>query len=70
MSRLDDTIADVAYILDSLMALRSIQNSGCCNNCDIQGKLHYCPKPGEMVRYNCPSWMKKGEKHETNRTHG
>ena len=31
MSRLDDAIADTAYILDTLMAYRRIAESGCCN---------------------------------------
>lgn len=35
MSRLDDAIANVAYILDSLMALRNIHDSGSCNDCGI-----------------------------------
>lgn len=56
--RLDGAIADVAYILDSLMAYRNIVQTGCCNDCAISGKCKYCPKPGQMVRYNCPHYMK------------
>ena len=33
MSRLDDVIADVAYILDTLMAYRNITDTGSCNTC-------------------------------------
>jgi len=36
MGRLDDAIASTAYILDSLMALRNIHESGCCNDCTIK----------------------------------
>lgn len=56
MNKLDKTIADVAYILDSLMAYRNIVESGCCNDCRI-AKSHSCkylPRLGQLVRYNCP----------------
>ena len=61
MSRLDDTISDVAYILDTLMAYRNIAQRGCCNTCEKQKKCEYAPKPGELVRYNCPlfEWREK-----------
>ena len=55
MSRLDDTIANVAYILDILMAYRNIAETGNCNTCknkDCQWK----PKLGQLVRYNCPHY--------------
>ena len=61
MSRLDKSIADVAYILDTLMAYRNIVKSGCCNDCRI-AKQHSCehlPKPGQLVRYNCPFYERK-----------
>ena len=57
-TRLDKAIADVAYILDSLMVYRNILQTGDCNNCAISGKCKYCPKPGQMVRYNCPHFVK------------
>ena len=59
MSRLDDVIADVAYILDTLMAYRNIVQSGCCNSCDGARKCKYTPKPGQLVRYNCPFYEQK-----------
>ena len=55
MSRLDDVIADVAYILDTLMVYRNIAETGNCNICknkDCQWK----PKLGQLVRYNCPHY--------------
>lgn len=52
-NRLDKTISDVAYILDSLIALRNIQNTGNCNVCKNKD-CKFEPKPGQMVRYNCP----------------
>ena len=54
MSRLDDVIADVAYILDTLMAYRRICQTGSCNFCGNRRGCVYLPKPGESVRYNCP----------------
>ena len=33
MSRLDDAISDVAYILDALIAYRNIVQTGTCNDC-------------------------------------
>jgi hypothetical protein len=54
MSKLDDAISNTAYILDSLMALRDIQECGCCNSCGIAKICKVKPKAGQMVRYNCP----------------
>ena len=54
MDRLDNTISDVAYILDSLCLLRNILETGSCNDC--KRRKDYCdivPKPGQTVRYNC-----------------
>ena len=61
MSRLDETIADVAYILDCLRALRNIYDTGDCNECGIKKTCKYIPKPGKMVRYNCPFYEKEQE---------
>ena len=54
MSRLDETIANVAYILDTLIAYRNIAESGNCNECGAKNTCKYVPKLGEQVRYNCP----------------
>jgi len=61
MSKLDDSIANVAYILDSLMALRNIYESGCCNDCTIAKTCKYAPKVGQLVRYNCPFYERREE---------
>ena len=53
MDRLDKVIADVAYILDTLLAYRNIVQTGDCNRCKIKKECAFCPKPGERVRYNC-----------------
>ena len=58
LSRVDDVIADQAYILDCLMALRNIYETGSCNEC---GHLDcgYVPDPGQQVRFNCPFFKRK-----------
>ena len=33
MSRLDEVIGNVGYILDCLMTFRNIVQTGCCNDC-------------------------------------
>ena len=60
MSRIDDVIADQAYILDCLIALRNICRTGNCNECDQQA-CEYMPDPGQQVRYNCPFFKRKEE---------
>ena len=60
MSKLDDTISTVAHILDCLMVYRNIVESGDCNVC----KNKHCqwkPKPGQLVRYNCPLYEAEEE---------
>ena len=61
MNKLDKSIADVAYILDTLMAYRNIVESGCCNDCRIAKpySCKYLPKVGQLVRYNCPFYERE-----------
>lgn len=59
MSRLDESISTVAYVLDALKAHREIVNSGCCNDCRYVNKCKYAPKPGQLVRYNCPHYERR-----------
>lgn len=55
MSRLDDAIANVAYILDTLMVYRNIAETGNCNTCKDKD-CQWRPKTGQLVRYNCPHY--------------
>lgn len=55
MNRLDDVIADVAYILDTLMVYRNITDTGNCNSCKNKN-CQWKPKPGQIMRYNCPHY--------------
>lgn len=53
MGRLDDAIAEVAYVLDCLMALRDIYKTGRdCNTCHNRN-CECRPAPGMQIRYNC-----------------
>ena len=57
MSRLDDLISDVEYILDCLKALRNFCETGhdcntCTKTCDYR-------QWGRQVTYNCPLWEGK-----------
>lgn len=61
VDRLNETIANVAYILDCLRSYRNIIESGDCNNCTYT-HCEYRPKLGQMVRYNCPYY--DGGKHD------
>ena len=54
MSKLDDAISEVAYVLDTLLAYRNIVQYGCCNTCKNKNSCECRPKPGQLVRYNCP----------------
>ena len=48
MGRIDDVIADQAYILDCLIALRNIYKTGNCNECSQQ-TCEYIPDPDQYV---------------------
>ena len=63
MNRLDKTIGDMAFILDSLILLRQIQSTGDCNVCKKNRECGYMPKAGQMVRYNCPFYKAESEIH-------
>lgn len=61
MSRLDDVISDVAYVLDSLKALRNIYGTARnCNDCGNR-ECGYDPDPGQLIRFNCPLWRDKND---------
>ena len=61
MNRLDNIISEVAYILDSLIALRRINESGNCNECAYVKHCEYKPELGQQVRYNCPFFERESD---------
>lgn len=64
MSKLDDAIGSVAYILDCLRDYRVIVESGDCNVCKKRG-CEYCPKAGQLVRFNCPFFERRVKDERT-----
>lgn len=60
INKLDETIVDVSYVLGCLLAFRNICESGDCNNCKVSNACEVKPKAGQMVRYNCPFYVKDG----------
>lgn len=61
MNRLDENIENMAFLLDSLRTLRKIYETGDCNSCKIKLRCKFSPMPGQMVRYNCPFYVKDGD---------
>ena len=59
MSRLDDAISDVAYILDTLIAYRNITQADNCHNCCKRKDCEYLPQWGDQIRINCPLHKKE-----------
>lgn len=68
MDRLDKVIADVAYVLDTLMAYRSVAKTGNCNTCKIKNVCGIRPKWGQTVRYNCAFYAGGEKGAEQNRS--
>lgn len=60
---IDLLIGEQAYMLDALRAYREIIDSGCCNDCGSKKDCEYAPKPGQLVRYNCPFYKRKEVKN-------
>ena len=58
---IDELVARKAYELECLIALRNIHQTHSCNECHNK-ECGFKPKPGNMVRYNCPLF--KGEENE------
>lgn len=63
MAKIDDAIGMMYYIADNLKVLREIYSTGDCNNCSNK-ECGYKPKPGQIVRYNCPFYKKEGISEE------
>ncbi|MBO5610593.1 MAG: hypothetical protein J5929_09545 [Eubacterium sp.] len=49
----EDCAVEFQKIADWLRLLKEIIDQGDCNDCGNRGCL-YKPKPGQLVRYNCP----------------
>ena len=51
-------ISETAYILECIATLKSIQESGSCEDC-LAETCRWRPKEGMMPRYNCPFYERK-----------
>ena len=60
MSEERDYAGDLYHIADIIRSWENIMSLPNCNDCGRQKVCTYCPKPGQMVRYNCPIWSKDG----------
>lgn len=49
---------DEWYLCECLIALKDITDSGDCNVCARHKDCKYAPNYGQMVRYNCPFYLK------------
>lgn len=56
MSEERNYAGDLYHIADIIRSWESIMSLPNCNDCGRQPGCAYCPKPGQMVRYNCPLW--------------
>ena len=52
------------WLADMLMYAESTMDSGDCNNCGKVLRCAYIPKPGQLVRINCPLWAAKEDKKD------
>lgn len=46
------------------VAVKNIMACGDCNTCGISKTCQYKPNWGQMVRFNCPHYQKRGEKND------
>lgn len=57
-NKLETAISCISYIYDALKDYSKIISSGNCNDCEKMFRCEYAPKPGQLVRYNCPFYKK------------
>ena len=60
-TKVNKVISDLYWVIDCLKAYQEITQSGSCNDCDIAKACQCKPKLGELVRYNCPFYKRKGK---------
>ena len=60
-TKVNKVISDLYWLIDCLRAYQEITQSGCCNDCGIAKTCQCKPKLGELVRYNCVFYMRKGK---------
>ena len=67
MSRYDMETAEFArmlhHIADEVQYALEVQSYDDCNTCGKKN-CEYMPKPGELVRINCPLWAVEEQENE------
>lgn len=54
--------SDFNQLASWLKALKEIWDSGACNDCNFSGHCEIQPKVGQLVRFNCYHFSKRGGK--------
>ena len=54
-----ESVSEYRKLIDYLKLLKRILDSGDCNVCAIRECCNVVPELGEMVRYNCPMFVRK-----------
>ena len=54
------------FLCECLLSLKNITDSGDCNVCARHKDCQYAPAWGQMVRYNCPFYLKTLKEGENN----
>lgn len=49
------------WLADMLLYAEKTMDACDCNNCGKWMRCEYLPKPGQLVRINCPLWIKRGQ---------
>lgn len=44
---------------DRLKLLKEIVDSGSCNDCGYSSKCYSRPRPGQIIRFNCPMYRRE-----------
>lgn len=62
---INDVIRMLYSVADTLRYAMEIISLNDCNTCNRE-ECSYKPKPGQMVRINCPHWIEKEHDAERN----
>lgn len=55
---IDNIIDAVNDAVEILKVYREMLETGNCNTCKVERSCQYCPEKGELVRVNCPLYVK------------
>lgn len=61
MSRLEEIIESMNDAVEILKCYEEMMKRGECNTCAVNRSCQYCPEQGDIVRVNCPLYVKPKE---------